>query len=409
MTAFTFAPATREQAKARIGLQGPAGSGKTMTALRIAERLADGGPTGVVDTERGSALTYAPVSGRPDLGGIDFLHLPLDNYDPRNLIEAVRAAAAASIPVLIVDSWSHFWNGKGGLLSIVEEAGRKPGAGGSFGGWREGNPIEQDMLESLLNFPGHVIVTMRTKGDYTIEGKKVTKVGVKAVQREGAEYELGLIIDMVEGTGTVTKTRYQPLENLTIHHPGPELAEIILEQLGQGIDPVQSILDDLLQLGLTYQKALELHALAKRRNVLGSPILHPTSGAPSTLGAVISEYGQAAKPAPVADLPAPAPDEPPAPAPAAPQSERPGPATAQQLRKMGATFGELGIRDRADRLRATSLIVGRPVPTANDLDIREASALIDALVRYTADTIGQHLDDLEDATVKALEKTQHAA
>ncbi|CAM5365117.1 AAA family ATPase [Streptomyces californicus] len=66
---------------------------------------------------------------------------------------------------------------------------------------------------------------MRTKGDYVIEGKKVTKVGVKAVQREGAEYELGLILDMVEGTGNVTKTRYEPLEGLTIHHPGEDLAE----------------------------------------------------------------------------------------------------------------------------------------------------------------------------------------
>lgn len=293
MNAFTFTPATREQAKARIGLQGPAGSGKTKSALCIAEGLAKGGPIGVIDTERGSALTYAPVPGKPELGGHEFGHMPMDTHDPRHLIQAVAAAKQAGIAVLIVDSWSHFWNGRGGLLTIVEEAGRKPGAGGSFGGWREGNPIEQDMLDALLNYPGHIIATMRTKGDYVIEGKKVTKVGVKAVQREGAEYELGLILDMVEGTGTVTKTRYEPLEGLTIHHPGGELAEIILEQLGQGVDPLQAILDALTAEGLTLEGAYALHAKAKNRGLLATGTLHPKTGEPTSIGDLIAEYGNA--------------------------------------------------------------------------------------------------------------------
>lgn len=314
MTIFTFTPATREQAKARIGLQGPAGSGKTKSALCIAECLAKGGPIGVIDTERGSALTYAPVPGKPELGGHEFGHMPMDTHDPRHLIQAVAAAKQAGIAVLIVDSWSHFWNGRGGLLTIVEEAGRKPGAGGSFGGWREGNPIEQDMLDALLNYPGHVIATMRTKGDYVIEGKKVTKVGVKAVQREGAEYELGLILDMVEGTGTVTKTRYEPLEGLTIHHPGEELAEIILEQLGQGVDPVQVILDGLTAEGLTLEDAYALHAKAKNRGLLTTGTLHPRTGGPTTIGDLIAEYGNAlrnvgAKAAPPRPTLVPSPDQ----------------------------------------------------------------------------------------------------
>lgn len=65
MTTFTFAPATRETAKARIALQGPGGSGKTKTALRMAEGLAKGGQIGLVDTERGSALKYAPFPAAP--------------------------------------------------------------------------------------------------------------------------------------------------------------------------------------------------------------------------------------------------------------------------------------------------------------------------------------------------------
>ncbi|MFE7975718.1 hypothetical protein [Streptomyces shenzhenensis] len=43
MTTFAFAPAARETAEARIAHQGPGGSGKTKTALRIAEGLGKGG------------------------------------------------------------------------------------------------------------------------------------------------------------------------------------------------------------------------------------------------------------------------------------------------------------------------------------------------------------------------------
>ncbi|MEV0446091.1 AAA family ATPase [Streptomyces spectabilis] len=383
---FTFTPATREQARARIGLQGPAGSGKTKTALRLAEGLAQGGQIGVADTERGSALKYAVVPGKPELGGHVFGHLPMDRHDPRDLIQVVRAAEEAGLAVLVVDSWSHFWNGRGGLLEIVEQAGSERGAGGTFGGWRTGNPIEQEMLDALLNFRGHLIVTMRTKGDYVIEGKKVTKVGVKAVQREGAEYELDVVMDMVEGTATVTKTRYEPLNGQVIHHPGEDVAELILEQLGQGVDPVQLIVDELVGEGLTYEQALELHGRAKARGILDSGLMHPVSGEPTTLGDLIREYGQAVKPGatPVttSQPSSPQPSEStPAKAPSTPDSER---VTPPQMRLMHATFNQLGFTERDDRLRATSLIVGHAVPSANNLTAAEAKTLLDTLTAYAA-------------------------
>ena len=56
-TRFQFAPATKEQSKARVALDGPSGSGKTYTALTIAAAL--GSRIAVIDTERGSARKYA--------------------------------------------------------------------------------------------------------------------------------------------------------------------------------------------------------------------------------------------------------------------------------------------------------------------------------------------------------------
>lgn len=389
---FTFAPATRERAFARIGLQGPPGSGKTMSSLKIGQRLANGGRMGLVDTERGSAITYAPVPGRPDLGGIEFLHLPMDNYDPRNLIEACRAAAAARLEVLIVDSWSLFYNGKGGLLQIVDQAGNAPGAGGSFGGWKKGNPIEQDMLEALLNYPGHVICTMRTKGDYSIEGKKVTKLGVRPIQREGIDYELGVIVDMVEGTGTVTKTRYSPLEGLSVHHPGAELAEVILEQLGQGVDPVEAVLAELRADGLTYQGALAIYGRAESRGLLGLAAAHPMTGEVMTLGEAIKAVGTSlrptASPAPAGPPPARQEPEPPVAEPEQPAApERPAPAngavTAPMMRRIFAQLKAVGCpEDRGERLAVVGLLLGKPVGSMNELAFADGSELIETLAAF---------------------------
>ncbi|WP_052479819.1 AAA family ATPase [Streptomyces sp. NBRC 110035] len=401
MSTFTFQPATRETAKARIALQGPGGSGKTKTALRMAEGLAAGGQIGVVDTERGSALKYAPVPGRPDIESHTFAHLPMAFCSPENLIAAVRAAEEARLAVLIIDSWSHFWAGKGGLLARVEEEGKKIN-GGKFSAWAPVNEMEQDMLDALLHFPGHVIVTMRTKNDYELANGKVKKLGVKTVQREGAEYEVDVVIDMTEGTGTVTKTRYTPLDGACVHHPGPDFAEAILEQLGQGVDPMQVIVDALVADGLTYKRALELHGQAQARNLLGADLLHPKTGEPAKLGDVIREYGQAVKsaatPATPAAVPSPEQSTPPA---STEQDQGPAPVSAPQMRMMHALFNQLEIKGREDRLRAISLIVGRRIGSANEMALDEAKTLLDTLTSFgerdnAADEFAALVQGLED-------------
>ena len=55
-----FHPATREQSRLRLTVDGPAGSGKTYTALRFAHALVDafGGKIAFIDTEHGSASKY---------------------------------------------------------------------------------------------------------------------------------------------------------------------------------------------------------------------------------------------------------------------------------------------------------------------------------------------------------------
>ena len=56
-----FKEAIKHQAKLRLAIAGPAGSGKTYTGLLIARSLANGGKIAVVDTEHGSASKYADL------------------------------------------------------------------------------------------------------------------------------------------------------------------------------------------------------------------------------------------------------------------------------------------------------------------------------------------------------------
>ena len=81
-----FKRAQRKQAKLRLLLAGPAGSGKTMSALLLAKGL--GGRIAVIDTERGSASLYSDV--------VDFDTLEFNPpYSPERYIQALEGAAKA--------------------------------------------------------------------------------------------------------------------------------------------------------------------------------------------------------------------------------------------------------------------------------------------------------------------------
>jgi hypothetical protein len=58
------------------------------------------------------------------------------------------------------------------------------------------------------------------------------------------------------------------------------------------------------------------------------------------------------------------------------------------MRMMHALFNQLGMTQRDARLRATSLLVGRTVASANDLNANEAATLLDCLSGYAEMTSG---------------------
>jgi hypothetical protein len=175
---FSFRPAKRENVPLLIGLAGGTGSGKTMSALRLAHGLAGDKPFAVIDTEAGRALHYAD--------DFTFEHADLKPpFRPSAYTDAIRAADEAGYPVVLVDSASHEHAGEGGLLDWHEEelnrmAGDdwKKRKALTFAAWIAPKQAHKAMVNKLLQVRAHVILCFRAQ-----QSIEIVKVNGETVVR----------------------------------------------------------------------------------------------------------------------------------------------------------------------------------------------------------------------------------
>lgn len=203
MTSVFFKPAQRKNAKLRLAIAGPTGAGKTYGALLLAKGL--GGRIAVADTENSSAELYEDI--------VQFEHANLQPpYTPEKFIDAIKAAETAGFDTLILDSITHEWSGVGGCLEIVDKLASTTFKGNSWGAWSQVTPRHRKFIDAMLQSSINIIVTLRSKME-TIQTndngkKKVEKVGMKAEQRDGIEYEFTTVLDLTHNNFAIaTKDR----------------------------------------------------------------------------------------------------------------------------------------------------------------------------------------------------------
>lgn len=191
-----FKKATKEKQKLRLLIEGASGSGKTYSALLLAKGLKEktGQKIALIDTEKGSASLYSSL--------VDFDVCDLEpDFTPEKYIKAIKEAESAGYGILIIDSITHEWSGKGGCLDI------QTALGGKFNDWAKVTPRHNAFIDAILQSNMHIIGTARTKTDYALEdgfnkaGGKTTKpvkVGLKTEQREGMDYEFTIVFRVNE-------------------------------------------------------------------------------------------------------------------------------------------------------------------------------------------------------------------
>lgn len=234
-----FQKAQRIVKKARIGLCGVAGSGKTLTALKLASGI--GQRIALVDTENNSSVLYADR--------IDFDVLNLEPpFEIEKYIKAIHQAEAAGYDVLILDSISHAWAGEGGLLDTQGKLA--DGGMNSFTAWRKLTPQHNAFIEAMIRSKLHLIATMRSKMDYVVEtnekGKLVPKkVGLAPVQREGLDYEFDIVFDLdLNHNALSTKDRSSLFDGKLVSRPDENVGRQILEWLQRGQQPTQTAIPE---------------------------------------------------------------------------------------------------------------------------------------------------------------------
>jgi len=184
--------AERRKSKLRLALCGVSGSGKTMSAIKIAKGI--GGKFVFIDTENGSADLYCHIAD------YDVLTLA-PPFTTDKYIKAIKMCEDADYETIIIDSLSHAWSGSGGILEQQSIATSASKSKNSYTAWSEVTPKHNNLISTIIQSKCHVISCMLSKTQYETQmgptGKMTpVKIGLAPIQRADIEREFTVALDI---------------------------------------------------------------------------------------------------------------------------------------------------------------------------------------------------------------------
>ena len=250
--------ASRKRAKLRLGISAPSGAGKTMGALLLAFGITgDWDKIGMIDTEEGSGELYVGVKKHGlEIGEFQYIRISKD-FSPVHYVDAVKAFENAGVEVIIIDSLTHAWAGTEGLLDKQGKVAAK--SGNSYTAWRDVTPQHNALVNSMLQSKCHIIATMRSKVEYAMQDgdngkKKVVKLGMAPIQREGMEYEFTAFFE-VDSNSVASPSKDRTDLFSTLNAAGtldkrsfvitPAIGEELLGWLNKGGEPEPTTLEKI--------------------------------------------------------------------------------------------------------------------------------------------------------------------
>ena len=172
MTGFKYTKAKRENIWTMVGFAGASQSGKTRSAMMIAQALGrsiDDRPFAMVDSENDRGLMYDDE--------FDFEHHSIKSpFGPDKYLQKAQELAQRGFPCVLIDSMSHEWAGVGGVIDMADKDRAKPP-----GNWARPKTAHKRMMDGFLQIPAHVVFCLRAHEKIKIEkawidGKEKTVV-----------------------------------------------------------------------------------------------------------------------------------------------------------------------------------------------------------------------------------------
>ena len=164
--------------KSATFIGGGSGTGKTFSALLLARGLAGGKKFAFLDTENGRAKHY--LADFQEMQHYDFsaeVGGEMVGFPPERLIAAIDQLEK-EYSVLVVDSWSHFWEGINGVLEMADQESARmlADAEGAAQGryavdpakfsqskWIEPKRRYRRLIERVIRSKMHIIICARAK------------------------------------------------------------------------------------------------------------------------------------------------------------------------------------------------------------------------------------------------------
>lgn len=207
----TFMKAKPQQARLKISIYGPPGSGKTFTTLLMAEGLAKvrGTRVAYVDTERGTDF-YAQAVRERQVHPAAFDFDAIYTRSIAEVLDAVKGLNPKEHGIVVLDSITHLWE-----ACMEAYVGKKTAVDSiPMHAWGAIKRPYKELVKFLIGAPFDVFILGRQKNLFE-DGPdgKMTKVGV-AMRAEGeTPYEPHICVRMYTETHVddSTKSRYVAL------------------------------------------------------------------------------------------------------------------------------------------------------------------------------------------------------
>jgi len=187
---MAFVKAKRAKVWVKVQFVGTSGSGKTTSALLVADGLAKKMGSGIafISTEKSRTMYNADK--------FDYDVEELTDYSPESYIRAIDEAIDAGYKVIIIDSTSHGWQW------LNDTHSKMPG--NSFQNWGKLKPRWAAFMRKILECPAHVITCARGKTEWTMEeknGKQTpVKVGLGSEGDKQSDFEYTVSFMLSQGT-----------------------------------------------------------------------------------------------------------------------------------------------------------------------------------------------------------------